>query len=162
MKKGLMRMVATMLVIMLSVTMALGVKVEASQQGYRFKYKNATVKMHGKAKKLIKKAGKIQKKVTSKSCAYNGYDRTYLFKNFMLVTYSKSKKGAEYVNCIKFRTKKVKTREGIRIGSSKKAVMKAYGAGSSSYGVYTYNKGKSKLQIEISNDKVTAITYIAR
>lgn len=147
--------------VMLSVTMLAGTRVEAAKQ-YTFKYKGVTAKMHGSAKKLKKKAGKIEKKKQSKSCAYKGYDRTYLYKNFMLSTYSKSAKGTEYINCIKLRNSKVATKEGIRIGSSESAVKKAYGNKKPVYGIYTYVKGKSKLQIEVSNGKVKAITYIAR
>lgn len=159
--KKVVRMMSAMLVIVLSVTVLSGTRVEAAKQ-YTFKYKKVVAKMNGKAKSFKKKAGKIQKYNVSKSCAYDGYDRTYLYKNFMLVTYSKSTTGPEYISCIKLRTSKVSTREGIKIGSKESDVIKAYGKAKPKYGVYTYKKGKSKLQIEVSGGVVKAITYIAR
>lgn len=161
MKKVISKVMVFVVVMVLSVTAVCSSTCSAASE-YTFKYKKVTAKMNGKAKKLLKKAGKIEKKKVSKSCAYNGYDRTYLFKNFMVSTYSKSKKGAEYINCIKLRTSKVSTREGIKLGSSKNDVIKAYGQAKNNYGVYTYTKGKSKLQIEITDNVVTAISYIAR
>ena len=116
--------------------------------------------MHSDASKLIKKAGKVLKKKESKSCSYKGLDRVYQYKDFILVTYSNSKKGKQYVNGIKFRNKKVATKEGIKIGSSLNSVINKYGKAKDNFGVYTYKKGKSKLQFEITNEKVTTIQYV--
>jgi hypothetical protein len=117
--------------------------------------------MHGKAASFIKKAGKAQKTKVSKSCAYDGKDRTYEYKDFILYTYSKSDKGAEYVNGITFKTKKVSTKEGIKIGSSEEKMLETYGDAKAKYGIYTYKKGKSKLQFEVEDGKVTNIRYVA-
>ena len=135
-------------------------RTNAGTKGYKFTYKKTTVYMGGAAKKFIKKAGKPKKKKACKSCAYNGKDRTYKYADFILYTYSNSDKGAEYVDGITFLTKNVSTKEGIHIGSSFDDVKKAYGKGKDNFGVYTYKKGKSKLQIEITNDKVTNLRYI--
>ncbi len=134
---------------------------DAAAKGYKFKYNGVTVTMNSKAAPLIKKAGKVLKKTVKKSCAYKGKDRTYKYKNFILYTYSKSDKGTEYINGITFLTKNVKTKEGIKIGSSLSDVKKKYGKGTCKFGIYTYKKGKSKLQIEVTGDKVTNIRYIA-
>lgn len=133
----------------------------AKSKGFVFKYKGVSVTMHGAAKKLIKKAGTPKKKVVKKSCAYKGKDRTYTYKDFQLKTYSKSNKGKEYVSEIRFRTDAVSTKEGIKIGSSLKDVEKKYGKAKPKFGVYTYKKGKCKLQIIVEEDKVTAIRYFA-
>jgi hypothetical protein len=85
----------------------------------------------------------------------------YQYKDYILYTYSKSDKGAEYVNGITFRTSKVSTKEGIKIGSTEDDVLDAYGKAKPSYGVYTYKKGKSMLQIEVEDGKVTNIRYVA-
>lgn len=134
---------------------------QAAPKGYVFKYKGVSVQMHSDASKLISKAGKVLKKKESKSCSYKGLDRVYQYKDFILVTYSNSKKGKQYVNGIKFRTKNVATKEGIKIGSSLNDVINKYGKAKDNFGVYTYKKGKSKLQFEINNDKVTTIQYVA-
>lgn len=133
---------------------------KAKPKGYAFSYKGATVYMGGAAKNLIKKAGKPKSKKVKKSCAYKGKDRTYKYKDFILYTYSNSDKGAEYVNGITFLTSKVSTKEGIRIGSSYKNVKKKYGKAKDNFGIYTYKKGTSKLQIEVTDDVVSNIRYI--
>ena len=135
-------------------------KGQAAPKGYVFNYKGVSVQMHSYASKIIKKAGKVLKKKESKSCSYKGIDRVYQYKDFILVTYSNSKKGKQYVNGIKFRNKKVATKEGIKIGSSLNSVINKYGKAKDNFGVYTYKKGKSKLQFEITNEKVTTIQYV--
>lgn len=134
----------------------------AAAKTFGFTYKKATVKIGGAAKKLIKKAGKPLKKKVKKSCAYKGKDRTYKYKDFILYTYSNSESGPEYVNGITLLTSKVSTKEGIRIGSSFASVKQKYGKGKNSFGVYTYKRGKSKLQIEITDDKVSNIRFIKK
>lgn len=140
-----------------------GTVVEAASKGYVFKYKKVSVSMNGKAATLIKKAGTANKVTKKKSCAYKGLDRTYTYDDFILKTYSKSKSGKEYVSSISFVTSKVSTKEGIKIGSTKKQMIKAYGKNNGEFGVYIYNKGKSKIMIELnSNDKVSKIEYVAK
>ena len=72
----------------------------------------------------------------------------------------KAGKGTEYVNGITFLTNKVSTKEKIKIGSSYSAVKKKYGNKKDYLGVYTYKKGGSKLQVEVTDDVVTNIRYI--
>lgn len=136
--------------------------VQAKKKGYAFSYKKATVHMGDPAKMFLKKAGKPKKKSSAKSCAYKGKDRTYKYKDFEIYTYSNSNNGPEYVNGIALRTSKVSTKEGIRIGSSWADVKKKYGKGKDNFGIYTYKKGNSKLQIEITDDEVTNIEYIMK
>lgn len=137
--------------------------VSAAPKGYGFTYKRVTVYMNGSAEKLLNKAGRPKSKSESKSCAYDGMDRTYTYKDFVVKTYSKSAKGREYINSIVLLTSKVSTKEGIKIGSSKNDVIDAYGRARANFGVYTYTKGKCRLMIEMdSNDKVSSITYLAK
>jgi hypothetical protein len=153
--------VAVLLVMAMLVT-ACPVGLQAKSKGYIFTYKKASVYMGGPAKKLIQKAGKPKSKKAEKSCAYKGKDRTYEYKDFILYTYSNSDNGAEYVNGITFLTSKAVTKEGIRIGSSYSAVKKKYGNGKEQFGIYTYQKGNCKLQIEVTDDKVTNIRYVLK
>lgn len=62
---------------------------------------------------------------------------------------------------IRFRSNKAVTKEGIRIGSSLKDVTKKYGKAKARFGVYTFKKGSSKLQIMLNGNKVSAIRYFA-
>ena len=131
-----------------------------SAKGYYFEYSDVSVTMGSKAKKLIKAAGKPIAYKKKKSCAFKGYDRTRQYSSFILKTYSNSKKGAEFVNGITFTSSSIKTKEGIHIGSTKKEVTDAYGAKNPNIaGVMIYTKGKTKLLIQIENDKVTKLMY---
>lgn len=139
---------------------SLSVTVSAKSKGYQFTYKKVTVYMGGPAKKLIKKSGKPLAKKVRKSCAYKGKDRTYKYDDFILYTYSYTDNGPEYVNGITFLTKNVCTKEKIKIGSTYQDVKKKYGNVKDNFGVYTYKKGNSKLQIEVTDDKVSNIRYV--
>jgi hypothetical protein len=161
MRKGFWTKAVVVCLAVMMVVGGLSTSVDAASKGYQFKKYGVTISMHGKAASFIKKAGKAQKTSVSKSCAYDGKDRTYQYKDFILYTYSKSDKGAEYVNGITFRTKNVSTKEGIKIGSSEEQVLEAYGKATPKYGIYTYKKGKSRLQIEVTDEKVTNIRYVA-
>lgn len=157
------KQVRGMMVLLLACAMIIGVSaapVQAKSKGYAFSWNGASVGMHDKAKKFIGKAGKPVAKKVKKSCAYKGKDRTYKYKDFILYTYSKTDKGEEYVNGITFLNGNVSTQEGIRIGSSLADVTKKYKKAKEKFGIYTFKKGKSKLQIEVTDDKVTNIRYI--
>ena len=84
------------------------------------------------------------------------------YKNFILYTYSNSKNGAEYVNGITFTTSSAKTKEGIKIGSTEAAMKKAYGEATPIMNVCTYTKGKSVLNIQVKNGKVTNLQYVLK
>lgn len=161
MKKTLKIVICYFLIAILGITLSTGV-AEAASKGYVFKYKKVSASMDGKASSLLKKAGTPDKKTAVKSCAYKGMDRTYTYDGFVIKTYSHTKSGAEYINSIKIISSKVKTAEGITVGSSKNSMIKAYGKNSGEFGVYTYTKGNSKLVIELDNsDKVSSIEYLA-
>lgn len=162
-KKGILKSIVVfcLMIAMLAGTVGTVSTVSAAPKGYGFTYKRTTVYMHGKAKSILQKAGKPKSKSESKSCAYDGMDRTYTYKDFVVKTYSKSKKGTEYVNSIVLKTSKVSTKEGLKIGNSKNDMIDIYGRAKSNFGVYTYKKGKCKLMIEVEDDKVTGITYVA-
>ena len=158
-KKGIMRLAAFCMTLIL-ILGNIYVPVSAKSKNYKFTYKKVTVSMNGSAQKLIKKAGKPIKKTEAKSCAYDGKDRVYQYKDFILYTYSKKDNGPEYINGITFLTSNVKTKEGVKIGSSLKTVKKKYGKAKDNYGLYTYKKGNSKIQIEVKDNVVTNIRYI--
>lgn len=154
-------MVAALAIVILSV----GKTAAAAPKGYVFKYKGVSVTAGSPAEKLIKKAGKPQKKQAKKSCAYKGMDRIYQYKDFWLSTYSKTDNGPEYVQQIKFRTKKVKTKEGLKIGSKESQIVKKYGKGYDETELlisnsYVYKKGNCTLKISVKNKKVSGVTYL--
>ena len=161
MKKRVSWQKALVMVLMLALAVGmLPMNAQAKTKGYKFKYKKVSVYMDGPAKKLIKKAGKPKSKKVTKSCiSKSGKDYTYKYKDFILYAYTKTANGAQYVSGITFLTSKVSTKEGIHIGSTFDDVKKKYGSGKDNFGVYTYKKGKCRLQFEITDDKVTNIRY---
>ena len=94
-------------------------------------------------------------------CAYDGEDIKYVYDDFTLVTYTEKKGGTEYVQSIKFTSKKAKTKEGIKIGSKEKTMKKKYGRARDNFGVYTYKKGKMGITFTVDDGKVSAIQYVA-
>ncbi len=164
--KTIWKRVAFCMAVILSVSSIAAVRTaDAAPKGYLFKYKGVSVSADSAAKKFIKKAGKPQKKQAKKSCAYKGKDRIYQYRDFWLTTYSKTDKGPEYVQQIKLRTKKVKTKEGIKIGDKASKVVKKYGKGydESSFlidNAYVYQKGNCTLQFKIKKNKVSGISYM--
>lgn len=166
MKTGFKRVMAICLALVLAMGGLSGTQTaDAKSKGYIFQYKGVSVSADSAAKKLIKKAGKPQKMQAKKSCAYDGKDRIYQYKNFWLTTYSKTDNGPEYVQQIRFRTSKVKTKEGIKIGSKETKVIKKYGKGYDQAeklinNAYVYKKGNCTLKITVKNRKVSAISYL--
>ena len=116
--------------------------------------------MHDKAKQIIKKAGKPLAKKVKKSCAYKGKDRTYKYKDFILYTYSHTDNGEEYINGITFLNSNVSTKEKIKIGSTLQEMKKKYKNGKEKFGIYTFKKVKCKLQVEVTDGKVSNIRYV--
>lgn len=132
---------------------------DAAKKGYYFSNAGVSVTMGSKAKKFIKKAGTPISLKKSKSCAFKGYDRIRKYSGFILYTYTKTKTGPEYVNGITFLNGSVKTNEGIRIGSTESEMKSVYGNGTNSMGVYMYNKGKTRLMLQIKDGRVANIKY---
>lgn len=139
-------------------------QANAASKGYKFTYAKETIMMGQTAAGFIKAAGAPDKKTAKKSCAYDGKDITRKYEDFILYTYTNSNSSAakEYISGITFLTENVSTAEGIMIGSSKDDVIKAYGKKAPKYGIYTYTKGHTKLQIEVSGSKVTNIRYVLK
>jgi len=160
MKKVMKKVMVFMVVFAVALTV-FSVPAQAAK-GYKFTNNKVTITMNSKAQKFVKKAGKPVAFKVKKSCAFKGKDRTYKYKDFILYTFTNSDKGAEYVNGITFLTENVKTKEGIGIGSSLEDVKEAYGKGKEKFGVYSFTKGKTKLQIEITDDKVSNLRYIMK
>ena len=158
-------MMKVMSVLLIAAVITAGFTLDAEaakKKGYTFTYNKVKVTMHSTASKFLKKAGKPIEKTESKSCSYDGMDRCYEYDDFIVNTYSNSKKGKEYVCRIYFKTSKVKTDKGIKIGSKKADVIKKYGKTKDKYGIYSYTKGDTKIQFEINKKGiVTAIQYVA-
>ncbi len=149
---------------MLSMTNAAGVEAKKKKKvikEYYFRYKGTNYKMHGAASKLLKAAGKYESVTKNKIQGSNGYQRIYIYKNFVIATYTKKKQGRQYIEGIKLLTNKVRTKEGVRVGHRARYVKKKYGKQKPVLGMYKYYKNRTKLQFEMMNGRVLSIQYIA-
>lgn len=132
--------------------------------GYYFKYNDEKATPGSSAEKFLEAAGEPEKTSKTNSCATKGYDYKYEYKDFILKTYTNDKKknATQYVNSIVFTTNKVKTPEGVKIGSTEKTVKKKYKNAKEEFGVYTKKKGKTKIMITVDDGKVTAIEIVLK
>ncbi len=161
--KRLFSVILTVCLLSASLIACGGKSSTSASKDFDFTYKGETITIHSEAKEILKVAGTPKATKKTASCAYDGYDRTYEYNDFTILTYSKSKDGEEYINGINLTTPNIATKEDIKIGSSQKQVLKAYGNEKGKFGVYTFTKGKSKLVIEIDDkDKVSSIKYMEK
>ena len=94
----------------------------------------------------------------SKSCAFDGLDKTYTYKHFEIITYPQN--GVDYVSSIYLFDDVLTTKEGLYIGSKKDSMESLYGTSYTQNGSeYIYAKGGMELRIILTDDKVTSITY---
>ena len=144
--KRLFSVILTVCLLSASLIACGGKSSTSASKDFDFTYKGETITIHSEAKEILKVAGTPKATKKTASCAYDGYDRTY-----------------EYINGINLTTPNIATKEDIKIGSSQKQVLKAYGNEKGKFGVYTFTKGKSKLVIEIDDkDKVSSIKYMEK
>lgn len=136
--------------------------VQAAPRGYYFVYMGEKAVPGASADDFLEAAGEAQKTSRSASCAAKGYDFTYEYEDFILTTYTNSKKknAKQYVSSIVLTSEAVETPEGIRIGSREKTVRKKYKNAEESFGVYTGTKGKTKIMITIDDKKVSGIEIV--
>lgn len=138
------------------------VPAQARSKGYGFKYSGKTFYMNDKADNLLDALGDYDRRTKKKSCAYDGEDITYTYKDVKVLTYSNRRGGQEYIQSIIFRTDKVQTAEGVKIGSDEQDVKDAYGRRARAVaGRYTFKKGKMRLVIRVKDGEVTAVSYLA-
>ena len=69
--------------------------------------------------------------------------------------------GTEYVQSIKFTSKRQRPKKESRLEAKKKTMKKKYGRARDNFGVYTYKKGKMGITFTVDDGKVSAIQYVA-
>lgn len=155
--------IGIVLIFVMTIFVACGTKKASASKDFEFSYKGDTVTIDDDATKMLKDIGKAKETKKTESCAFQGYDRTYVYDDFTITTYSKTKSGSEFINSIELTKDSVATKENIKIGSSKKDMLDVYGTVKDKFGVYTYTKGKTKLVIEVDDsDKVISIKYMKK
>lgn len=130
-----------------------------NEVGYVFEAEGVAIEMGAKVDSILAELGDPIEKFEAKSCAFNGYDKTYTYAGFQLLT-SLPEGEEETVSGIEFTDDMAATKEGVYIGSTLDEVTTAYGEDyEEKDGQYTYTKGNTALSFLVSDDSVTFISY---
>ena len=133
---------------------------KAENDGFVFDYKGTKIAMSGEVAPILEALGEPKSYTEETSCAFTGLDKTYFFGSFYLQTYPIKDK--DYVFCLWLADDSVATEEGIRIGSTKAEVEKAYGAESfNGTNAYILTKGSSRLTVILTDGVVSSVQYDA-
>lgn len=131
-----------------------------SFNGYRFIADKTVIELDADCEPVVAKLGEAASYFESVSCAFNGIDKIYTYAHFELQTYP-ADDGVDRISTIVLFDDMYETEEGITIGSTKEAVMAAYGISESdgSNQIVT-RKGNDRLQFIFSaEDKVISVQY---
>ena len=92
---------------------------------YTFTTDKTKIAIDAEAGPILEALGKWSSYDESASCAFEGLDKIYTYDGFEITTYPLN--GKDYIFLIDFYADTVATEEGVRIGSTKEAVVAAYG-----------------------------------
>lgn len=98
------------------------------------------------------------------SCAFDGYDGTYVYGSYYIYTAKCDKTdGEEKVSGIDLKDDSVSTKEGVSLGDTKDKVVETYGDDyEDNSGEYVYTSGDMTLSFQFdSSDNVSNISYYA-
>lgn len=132
-----------------------------SSGGYVFEYSGVSVEMDAPASAIVEKLGDGYQYFESASCAFDGIDKTYIYPHFELMTYPDN--GVDRVQALYIKDDLAATKEGLCIGSTLEDMQRLYGtSGEQSGNEYTFEKGGMLLKIQITDEKVSYITYASK
>lgn len=131
-----------------------------TEDSYTFKSGQTEIAMGAEAAPVITALGAPIKDVfETDSCAYQGKDKVYTYRDFEVSTFPKD--GKECISAVIVTGSSAATPEGISIGSKAADVTKTYGASDGKYGIYRYTKGQTELTFYTTQDgSVEEIEYI--
>ena len=105
--------------------------------------------------------GESESYFEAKSCAFDGLDKMYTYEHYEIDTYPAE--DGDRVSAVFLTDDLTGTAEGLYIGSSKDDMENIYGTDYEVSGSeYTYKSGDMSLKIQISNGKVSYITYASK
>lgn len=124
-----------------------------------FQANGAKIYVYDLAENVTKSLGKPNSTFEAPSCAYQGMDVFYLYNGFQL-TVNELDEG-DHVTVIMIVDDTVSIPQGLKIGSSKEAMLELLGDDYHvSEGVYEYVSGYTTLQVQIKDDVVASILYV--
>jgi len=131
---------------------------DQSNGSYGFTYQDARLVVNVDVADALSKLGEPSSYHESDSCAYQGLDKVYTFPFFVIYTYPVD--GKDFISSIEVKADTVTTDEGVRIGSSKEDVIKAYGSEYDEQGsVIKYKRGECILSFVFTDNAVSGIVY---
>ena len=136
-----------------------------SSSGYVFEVNGTTIAMMDTMSDVEDAIGEpLQDPEIANSCAFDGYDGTYVYGSYYIYTAKCDKtNNVEKVSGIDLKDDSVSTKEGIALGDSKDKVVEAYGDDyKDNNGEYVYTSGDMTLSFQFdSSDNVSNISYYA-
>jgi len=137
------------------------VKPETKNDTLVFKSGSAKIVMNAQADEALNALGQAKSEFKEESCAGLGYEITYKYPGFELVTYQKQDDEPEYIFRVFFTDDTVTTNEGIRLGDDAQKVVDTYACGSASDNKIEVVKGNCTLYFMFENGAVKSIEYMA-
>ncbi|MBQ9773466.1 MAG: hypothetical protein IJW30_02275 [Clostridia bacterium] len=131
---------------------------EKEADAYTYKSGSTVIAVGNEASPILEKLGSYLDYDESSSCFFSGKDKIYVYASLEVRTYPEN--GKDYVYMLRLLDDTVATQEGIRIGSSRSDVTKAYGdAHKQTANSLIYKGGDMYLEIFFSGDTVNEIQY---
>ncbi len=127
------------------------------EQPHSFSYQGTVITLNTDAAPVLTALGEAKHVTQQPSCASDGIDKTYDYGSFFLTTCPLE--GKEIIYTFWFIDDSVTTAEGIHIGSTQEAALKAYGETAFDGKAFTILQGGSRLIILITNGAVSSIQY---
>lgn len=132
-------------------------KGREEKEEYYFTSGNVRFTVGDDAERVIAELGTPNSRRSSPSCADEGIDEVYAYSGFKIFVH---RKGADSrISEIDITSDTAETDLGIRIGDSKEALLRKYGAANEVDGVIEYIGGKCILRFYIRDGAVSAIKY---
>lgn len=131
---------------------------EEEEKTYTFTYGNTKIAIDADVAPILAALGEWRDYAQGPSCGFPGLEKLYVYGGFEINTYPQGEK--DFVYMIRLYDDTVATEEGIRIGSTKEAVIEAYGTpDKQDETLLQYDTNKMFLQFLLSDGIVTTIYY---
>ena len=131
---------------------------ETSPEGFSFEFRNIIIHMNQNMAEVIAAVGEPLSIHETPSCAFDGFDRIFIFPGVQFHTYPIDDE--DFVQIISIWDDGVTTREGIRLGSSWDSVVAAYGTDYvMEFSMVTFTRENTTLSFFIEDESVVEISY---
>ncbi len=160
MKTMIKRLICGLLVLCTVILLGACTPAEDAEPLYVFTYNGTKIEINDSAEEILAALGTWKQYSESPSCLFDGLDKIYGYGGFRIQTYPKD--GKEFVYSVELLDDSVATSKGITIGSTRDAVIAAYGEGGRDTGsalIYTDTTYGTELMISLRDGAVINIQY---